>query len=186
MIFSGHADTGSAPRASFGGESGTGCASPPPPENCDPAYLDVCILPPPPDLDSGLGIFVGAVAFGGYMRLYGMPYIMPGKHKTTLLLDERVWHRFQEEVMRTEGPRATSAEVEKAITATDLAPILTAVATRYPSGDAGFPSVSEVERLRPTGRGDLTRLIREDRDDRDDRLLGLQRPSKTVQERSRK
>ncbi|HKZ47698.1 MAG TPA: hypothetical protein VJ397_02805 [Thermoplasmata archaeon] len=111
---------------------------------------------------------------------------MPGKHKTTLLLDEGIWRRFQEEVLRREGARATSAEVEKAIAATDLAPLLETLAARYPQPDAGFPSVAEVERLRPKGRGDLTALIREDRDDRDDRLLGLQRAGKAVQGRGRK
>jgi len=37
----------------FGKQAWTGCASapPPPPGNCDPAYPDVCIPPPPPDLD---------------------------------------------------------------------------------------------------------------------------------------
>ena len=37
----------------FGNEAWTGCSSapPPPPGNCDPAYPDVCIPPPPPDLD---------------------------------------------------------------------------------------------------------------------------------------
>jgi competence protein ComEC len=31
----------------------TGEAAPPPSDNCDPAYPDVCIPPPPPDLDCG-------------------------------------------------------------------------------------------------------------------------------------
>ncbi|TLZ65648.1 MAG: thermonuclease family protein [Methanobacteriota archaeon] len=37
----------------FGKEPWSGCSSapPPPPGNCDPAYPDVCIPPPPPDLD---------------------------------------------------------------------------------------------------------------------------------------
>src|SRR3990172_817664 len=57
---------------------------------------------------------------GGFIWGAGIPYTMTGKHKTTLLLDERVWRRFQEEVLRSEGPRATSAEVEKAIGATEI------------------------------------------------------------------
>jgi micrococcal nuclease len=37
----------------FGKEPWSRCSSapPPPPGNCDPAYPDVCIPPPPPDLD---------------------------------------------------------------------------------------------------------------------------------------
>ena len=37
----------------FGDDAWSGCSSPPPPGNCDPAYPDVCIPPPPPDLDCG-------------------------------------------------------------------------------------------------------------------------------------
>lgn len=35
----------------FGSQAWTGCSSPPPSTDCDPAYPDVCIPPPPPDLD---------------------------------------------------------------------------------------------------------------------------------------
>lgn len=54
MISSGHADTYFAfcSLSEFGREAWTGCdTSPPPGRNCDPAYPDVCIAPPPPDLD---------------------------------------------------------------------------------------------------------------------------------------
>jgi len=55
MISSGHAVTYRAfcSVSEFGVEAWTGCSSPPPlpPGNCDPAYPDVCIPPPPPDLD---------------------------------------------------------------------------------------------------------------------------------------
>ncbi len=55
MISSGHADTYYAfcSESEFGNEGWTGCSTPPfpPPGNCDPAYPDVCIPPPPPDLD---------------------------------------------------------------------------------------------------------------------------------------
>jgi micrococcal nuclease len=37
----------------FEDEAWTGCSSPPPGEDCDPSYPDVCIPPPPPDLDCG-------------------------------------------------------------------------------------------------------------------------------------
>ncbi len=59
MISSGYADTYSrfCSASEFGSESWTGCSSPPPPppptEDCDPAYPDVCIPSPPPDLDCG-------------------------------------------------------------------------------------------------------------------------------------
>src|SRR5438552_14436646 len=53
MISSGHATTYFAfcSVSEFGTTAWSGCASPPPPGNCDPAYPDVCIPPPPPDLD---------------------------------------------------------------------------------------------------------------------------------------
>lgn len=55
MISSGHANTYYAfcSDSEFGNEGWTGCsdAPPPPPGNCDAAYPDVCIAPPPPDLD---------------------------------------------------------------------------------------------------------------------------------------
>ena len=110
---------------------------------------------------------------------------MGEKHKTTLLLDDAVWRRFQEEVLRQEGARATSSQVEKALAAMDPTPIVEAVATHLQPPTEGFPSVAEVEQQRPKGRGDMTRLIREDRDDRDDRVLGLERPRKKVQGRRR-
>ena len=53
MISSGHAVTYYlfCSASEFGSEAWTGCSSSPPPGNCDPAYPDVCIPPPPPDLD---------------------------------------------------------------------------------------------------------------------------------------
>ena len=56
MISSGHAATyyEYCSQSEFGSEAWTGCSSPPPPPprgNCDPAYPDVCIPSPPPDLD---------------------------------------------------------------------------------------------------------------------------------------
>lgn len=55
MISSGHATTYYAfcSVSEFGSAAWSGCATPPPtpPGNCDPAYPDVCIPPPPPDLD---------------------------------------------------------------------------------------------------------------------------------------
>ena len=57
LIASGHADTHFpfCSGSEFGGEAWTGCSSPPqqppPPENCDPSYPDVCIPSPSPDLD---------------------------------------------------------------------------------------------------------------------------------------
>src|SRR3989475_2416107 len=55
MISSGHATTYYAFCAvsEFGSAAWSGCVSPAPlpPGECDPAYPDVCIPPPPPDLD---------------------------------------------------------------------------------------------------------------------------------------
>ncbi len=59
LISSGHADTYHrfCSESEFGSKAWTGCSSapppppPPPPENCDPAYPDVWIPSPPPDLD---------------------------------------------------------------------------------------------------------------------------------------
>jgi micrococcal nuclease len=53
MISSGHADTYYiyCSESEFGTQAWTGCSSPPPSEDCDPSYPDVCIPPPPPDLD---------------------------------------------------------------------------------------------------------------------------------------
>src|SRR5213593_4247722 len=55
MISSGHATTYYAfcSVSEFGSATWSGCVSPAPlpPEECDPAYPDVCIPPPPPDLD---------------------------------------------------------------------------------------------------------------------------------------
>jgi len=53
MLSSGHADTFYAfcSVSEFGNEAWTGCSSPPPADECDPSYPDVCIPPPPPDLD---------------------------------------------------------------------------------------------------------------------------------------
>jgi micrococcal nuclease len=53
MISSGHATTyyRFCPESEFGNEAWTGCTSPPSPEDCDPSYPDVCIPPPPPDLN---------------------------------------------------------------------------------------------------------------------------------------
>jgi micrococcal nuclease len=61
MISTGRAETFYVfcSESEFGNLSWTGCSSPPPPPpppppgNCDPAYPDVCIAPPPPDLDCG-------------------------------------------------------------------------------------------------------------------------------------
>ena len=54
MISSGYATTyfTYCSSSEFGNEAWTGCsAAPPPSGNCDPSYPDVCIPPPPPDLD---------------------------------------------------------------------------------------------------------------------------------------
>ncbi len=59
LISSGHADTyyQFCSASEFRDEAWTRCSSspppppPPPPEDCDPAYPDVCIPSPPPDLD---------------------------------------------------------------------------------------------------------------------------------------
>ena len=61
MISSGHADTyfRFCSASEFGSQAWTGCSTAPPPpppppqEDCDPAYPDVCIPSPPPDLDCG-------------------------------------------------------------------------------------------------------------------------------------
>ncbi|HKZ64291.1 MAG TPA: hypothetical protein VJ400_07605 [Thermoplasmata archaeon] len=111
---------------------------------------------------------------------------MADKHKTMLLLDEAVWRRFQEEVFRQDGARATSARVEKLIAAADPSPIVEAVAATWPPPRDGFPSVGEVERLRPRARRPVSSLIQEDREDRDDRILGLERPRQTISRRRRK
>src|SRR3972149_3789076 len=71
---------------------------------------------------------------------------MAEKHKTMLLLDAEVWRRFQEEVLRSDGGRATSTRVEKLIAATDPARIVTAVAATWPSPREGFPAGVGVER----------------------------------------
>jgi micrococcal nuclease len=54
LISSGHAVTYQAfcSVSEFGGQAWTGCSSLPD-GDCDPAYPDVCIPPPPPDLDCG-------------------------------------------------------------------------------------------------------------------------------------
>lgn len=118
--------------------------------------------------------------------LYGnmVYYIsMANKHKTMLLLDAEVWRRFQDEVLRQDGGRATSSRVEKLIAGTDPAPIVEAVAATWPSPREGFPSVAEVERRRPSPRRAVSGLIRENRDSRDDRVLGLKRPRQAVHRR---
>lgn len=97
------------------------------------------------------------------------------KHKTTLLLDADLWRRFQEEVTRQEGPRATSAEVEKLLTGMDPEVFEEAVARVIPPPEGGLPSLEEVERSRPRPRQEVAPLIRQERDERDDRVLGLQR-----------
>jgi micrococcal nuclease len=55
MISSGRAQTyyDFCSASEFGNQAWTGCSSQPPPPSgeCDPAYPEVCILPPPPDLD---------------------------------------------------------------------------------------------------------------------------------------
>lgn len=55
LIASRHAETYFAfcDDSEFGEAAWTGCASPPPEEECDPAYPGVCIPSPPPDLDCG-------------------------------------------------------------------------------------------------------------------------------------
>ena len=108
---------------------------------------------------------------------------MAEKHKTMLLLDAEVWRRFQEEVLRYDGGRATSTRVEKLIAATDPARIVAAVAGTWPSPREGFPSLVEVERRRPRPRRPVSNLIREDRDSRDDRVLGLKRSRQAVHRR---
>ncbi|OGS48430.1 MAG: hypothetical protein A3K68_01455 [Euryarchaeota archaeon RBG_16_68_13] len=53
MIASSYADTYYAfcSESEFGSQAWTGCSPLPPPGDCDPSYPDVCIPPPPPDLD---------------------------------------------------------------------------------------------------------------------------------------
>ena len=53
MIASGYAQTYYAfcAASEFGSAAWSGCSTPPPPGDCDPSYPDVCIPPPPPDLD---------------------------------------------------------------------------------------------------------------------------------------
>lgn len=53
LIASGLADTYHryCSSSEFGGDAWTGCSSPPPSGDCDPAYPDVCIPSPPPDLN---------------------------------------------------------------------------------------------------------------------------------------
>src|SRR5213592_3660348 len=86
------------------------------------------------------------------------------KRKTTLLLDADVWQRFQEEVLRTEGTRATSAEVEKLLKGTDPGAFVEALTTLYPPAPAGLPSPEEVERARPRLPRAAVELIRGDQD----------------------
>lgn len=97
------------------------------------------------------------------------------KRKTTLLLDAEVWRRFQEEVTRQEGPRATSAEVERLLRGMDPELFEEALAKVLPPPEGGLPSLEEVERSRPRPREEVAPLIREERDERDERVLGLQR-----------
>jgi len=108
------------------------------------------------------------------------------KRKTTLLLDSLVWRQFQEEVMRHEGARAASAEVEKLLQGQDPEAFVRALEDVFPRPRGGFPSLEEVERTRPRIRGDAASLIREDRDEREDRILGLQRRRKKVPRRRRR
>jgi len=102
------------------------------------------------------------------------------KHKTTLSVDAAVWRRFQEEVVRIAGPRATSAEVEKLLGASEPEPYLRALEAVFPRPGGGLPSLEDVERSRPSLGRTVAELIREDRDEREDRILGLKRNRKTV------
>lgn len=110
---------------------------------------------------------------------------VPAKRKTTLLLDATLWRRFQEEVLRTAGPRAVSAEVEKRLAAEDPEEFLRALEGVFSAPGGGFPSLAEVERTRPRIRRKAGDLIREERDERDDRVLGLQRDRETGPRRGR-
>ncbi|HEX9341554.1 MAG TPA: hypothetical protein VF992_10380 [Thermoplasmata archaeon] len=105
---------------------------------------------------------------------------MEKKTKTTLLLDSEVWRRFQEDVLRHEGPRAVSAEVEKLLRGTDLDGFAEALAEIFPRPGRGLPSLGEVERTRPRVRGRMAELIREARDERAERVLGLKRRRKAL------
>jgi hypothetical protein len=115
-----------------------------------------------------------------------MPYIVERKRKTTLLLDAEVWRRFQEDVLRHEGSRAASGEVEKLLRGTDLEAFVNALAEVSPRPSGGLPSLDDVERARPRIRGRIADLIREDRDGREDGVLGLQRDRKALPRRRRR
>ena len=77
MISSGRADTYRlfCSRSEFGSEAWTRCASPPPPPppgNCDPAYPEVCIPSPPPDLNCA------DIAFRNFQVLLPDPHHFDG------------------------------------------------------------------------------------------------------------
>lgn len=111
---------------------------------------------------------------------------MERKRKTTLLLDAEVWRRFQEDVLRHEGARAASAEVEKLLRGTGLDPFVEALGVVSPRPKRGLPSLDDVERTRPKIRGRVADLIREDRDEREDVVLGFQRDRKALPRRRRR
>ncbi len=85
-----------------------------------------------------------------------------------------------EDVYRFEGARAASGEVEKILRGHDLEVFATALESVFPRPPGGYPSLEEVERNRPRPRGEVSRLIREERDAREDRVLGLKRRRKAI------
>ena len=88
--------------------------------------------------------------------------------------------------MRYDGARAASAEVEKLLQGGDPEAFARALEGAFPRPSGGFPSLEEVERMRPKIRGDVAALVRGDRDDRENRILGLQRDRKALRRRRRR
>ena len=101
--------------------------------------------------------------------------------KTTIMIDEELWRRFRESVVRKyESSRKLSENVEEAVKSFDAEGTLSQLLVSLGHEPEGYPSSSEVISNRPKVAMSASRTIKEMRRGRAEGISGLKRNSKKV------
>jgi hypothetical protein len=104
-----------------------------------------------------------------------------GDVKTTIVIDEQLWKRLRESILRRHGSyRKLGETVEESVKIFDAEGTLIAMLSAMGLEPGEYPSSAEVIAGRPKVGVSAGRTVREMRDDRVDRLSGFERSGKKV------
>jgi len=104
-----------------------------------------------------------------------------GVVKTTIMIDEQLWRRLRETMLRRYGSyRKLGETVAESVRIFDAEGALTALLSAMGAEPRDYPSSAEVIASRPKVDLSAGRTIREMRADRVDRISGLKRDGKKV------